>query len=152
VSGSGGLSPSDSGEQQAAEEHIRMKVSEHLGRELSKKRIKLDGGAVMEVDGVTADESTFVEIFSHQGSMKGGQRHKIATDAFKLVTLGRSRPEATLILALAHPDAVRFATQRTWIAEALKEWGVEVLEVELDETATNELVKAQVRQVMVNPA
>ena len=96
--------------------------------------MQLDSNAFVEVDGVSDDESVFVEVFAHQGNMKGGQRDKVATDALKLITLGQSRPDAKLILALAHPDVIRFATKGTWVAAALKAWRVEVLEVELHET------------------
>ena len=43
-----------------------------------------------------------VECFAHVGAMKGGQRHKVATDALKLITLGRGKPGARLLLALAN--------------------------------------------------
>ena len=33
------------------------------------------------------DESVLVEVFAHQGQLKGGRRHKIAADALKLITL-----------------------------------------------------------------
>lgn len=38
----------------------------------------------MDVDGVSAEPPVFVEVFAHQGPLKGGQRHKIAGDVLKL--------------------------------------------------------------------
>jgi hypothetical protein len=128
---------SDSTVQQEAELLIRHRVAEHVGKAL-------------RVDGVAADESVFVEIFAHQGALKGGQRHKVATDALKLITIGRSRPDAELILAFGD-DAAAFATKGTWMSVALVAWGVKVVVVELDDSVRDDIQAAQVRQVMVNP-
>ena len=92
---------SDSSEQQAAEELIRSQVAAYLGKELKSATLKLEGGAAVQVDGIAADGSAFVEIFARQGALKGGQRHKVATDALKLITIGRSRPVADLVIAFA---------------------------------------------------
>lgn len=143
---------SDSTIQQQAEPLIRQKVSDHVNRTLTAETIKLDHGAPVQVDGVASDESVFVEIFAHQGPLKGGQRHKVATDALKLITIGRSRPDARLILAFADDAAAAFATKGTWMAEALSTWGVEVLVVTLDLDVREGIRAAQTQQVMVNPS
>ena len=143
---------SDSRAQRDAEPLIREKVARHIGKTLSPATVRLEGGALVQVDGAADDESVLVEIFAHQGSLKGGQRHKVAQDALKLITLGRSRPDAQLILAFADPDAAAYASKGTWLAEALAMWGVSVLVVELDEAVRAGIRDAQVRQEMVNPA
>lgn len=106
----------------------------------------------MQVDGADANESVFVEIFARQGALKGGQRHKVATDALKLLTLGRSRPDAQLIIAFADLEAASYATKGTWMAEALAAWGVTVLVVELDGSVRDGIRAAQARHTMVNPS
>lgn len=143
---------SDSSEQRDVEEVIRAKVAAHLGTELKPATLALDQGAEVQVDGASADRSVFVEIFARQGTLKGGQRHKIATDALKLITLGRSYPQARLVIAFADDDAAAFATQGTWMAEALSAWKVQVLVVELDDDVREGIRAAQVRQRMVNPS
>ena len=143
---------SDSTIQQQAEPLIREKVADYVRKPLAAATLKLDNGAPVQVDGVSADESVLVEIFAHQGVLKGGQRHKVATDALKLSTLGRSRPDASLILAFADSAAAGFATKGTWMAEALAAWGVQVLVVELDGDVREGIRAAQAQQVMVNPA
>src|SRR4051812_30215059 len=147
-----GAHQSDSSEQQAAEELIRSQVAAHLGKELRSATLYLERGAAVQVDGAAADESAFVEIFARQGALKGGQRHKVATDALKLITLGRSRPNATLIIAFGDPEAAAYATKGTWMAEALATWGVTALVVELDDSIRDGIRAAQARQVMVNPS
>lgn len=130
---------------------IRSQVAAYLGKELVSATLKLEGGAAVQVDGAAADESAFVEIFARQGALKGGQRHKVATDALKLITIGRSRPSADLVIAFADEQAASYATKGTWMSEALATWGIKVL-VELDEDVRDGIRAAQVRQQMVNPA
>ena len=143
---------SDSAEQRAAEELIRSQVAAYLGKELRSATLKLESGAAVQVDGAAADESAFVEIFARHGVLKGGQRHKVATDALKLITIGRSRPGADLVIAFADEQAASFATKGTWMSEALVAWGVKVLVVELDAEVREGIRAAQVRQQMVNPS
>ncbi|MFZ1996011.1 MAG: hypothetical protein WAU75_18010 [Solirubrobacteraceae bacterium] len=143
---------SDSATQQQAEPLIREKVAEYIGKPLMAATVKLASGAPVQVDGVAADESVFVEIFAHQGPLKGGQRHKVATDALKLITLGRSRPQAQLILAFGDPAAAAFATKGTWMSEALTSWKITVLVVELGADIREGICAAQARQVMINPS
>jgi hypothetical protein len=45
------------------------------------RSLRLDDGARIDVDGVAPDESVFVEIFAHQGWLKGAQFHKVTRDA-----------------------------------------------------------------------
>ncbi|MDQ3933604.1 MAG: hypothetical protein M3340_03120 [Actinomycetota bacterium] len=143
---------SDSPEQRAAEEAIREGVAAHLGKALHPATLSLVGGAAVRVDGAAPDKSVFVEIYARQGALKSGQRHKVATDALKLITLARSYPEAELVMAFADEQAAAFATRGTWMAEALAAWGVRVLVVELDEQMREGIRTAQVRQQMVNPS
>lgn len=114
--------------------------------------LKLAGGARVDVDGVADDRSVFVEVFAHQGRLRGGQFHKVARDALKLITLRREHPGARLIVAFGDETAAACVTGRSWLAEALRTWGVEVLVVDVGADVRAGLVAAQARQVMVNAA
>jgi hypothetical protein len=142
---------SDSSEQRSAEPLIRQAVSVAVGVELTPKSLRLDGGARVDVDGVARDETVFVEIFAHQGRLKGAQFHKVARDALKLITLGRSRPESRLIIAFCDADAAACVSASSWLAEALRTWRIEVFVANLDADVCAGLRSAQARQVMVNP-
>ena len=142
---------SDSIVQREAEALIRQRVADAVGKPLAPARVKLDSGASVEVDAMAPDGSVFGEIFARQGALKGGQRHKVAADALKLITLGRTRPSAELFLAFADEQAAAYASKGTWLSEALVLWNVKVLVVDLDETVRDGIRAAQLRQVMVNP-
>jgi len=142
---------SDSHEQRSAEPLIRHAVSVAVGVELAPRSLRLDGGARVNVDGVAPYESVFVEIFAHQGRLKGAQFHKVARDALKLITLGRSRPESRLIIAFGDKDAAACVSASSWLAEALRTWRIEVFVGNLDADVRSGLRAAQARQIMVNP-
>jgi hypothetical protein len=113
---------SDSHEQQTAEPLIRAGVSAAVGVELTPRSLHLDGGARVDVDGVAPDESVLVEIFAHQGRLRGAQFHKVARDALNLITLGRSRIGSRLIIAFGAPDTAACVSASSWLAEALRTW------------------------------
>jgi len=110
--------------------------------------LRLGGGSRVDVDGVSEDESVLVEIFAHQGRLRGGQYGKVARDALKLITLARTRPGSKLVLAFTDEDAARCVTGKSWLAEALKTWGHR--SCRLDDKVREGLHAAQVRQVMIN--
>lgn len=142
---------SDSAAQRDAEALIREKLAEALHVDLSPKTVTLGKRGTVVVDGASPDESVLVEIFARQGVLKGGQKQKVKGDALKLITLARARPGARLILAFGNEDAARFALEQSWVAEALRIWGVEVFAAELEAGVRSGLRAAQARQIMVNP-
>jgi hypothetical protein len=142
---------SDSLEQRTAEPLILAGVSKTVEDELAPQTLRLEHGARVDVDGVAPDESVLVEIYAHQGRLRGGQFHKVARDALKLATLARTRPGARLIIAFGDKDAAACVTAGSWLSEALRSWGIDVLVVELDADVRAGLRAAQTRQVMVNP-
>jgi hypothetical protein len=91
----------------------------------------LPGGSAPQVDGVSEAGDVFVEIYAHQGRLRGAQVHKVARDALKLITIGKSRPDARLMLAFASAEAAAIATGAGWLAEALQSWQVVVEVVEV---------------------
>ena len=143
---------SHSREQQSAEEPMRAGASAYFGTTLSARDLRLPAGALVRVDGVSAYPPVLVEIYAHQGPLKGSQPRKVAADALKLVTTQRLlMPGARLGLVLS--DEVPAAQlRRGWLGEALRAWGVEVVVVSLDAALRDGLTAAQQRQQMVNPA
>lgn len=144
---------SDSTAQRRAESLILEAVEAMLGVALHPQRLRLAAGAVVDVDGFTEDESAIVEVFAHQGKLKAGQRHKIATDVLKLITIAHERtPAPTLILAFGDPDIKRLLGDKSWLTAAINAWGIKVVVAPLDASARAEIRLAQARQVMVNPS
>jgi len=145
------LHPSSSHEQQSAERLILGAVSLHLGSKVTPRRVDLPGGAYVNVDGVADEPPVFVEVYAHQGRLRGGQRHKIAGDILKLLTLGKAHPGARLVLAFADIEVAGQVQNKGWLAEAIRTWSVEVFVADLPVEVREGLRAAQGRQVMVNP-
>ncbi len=98
----------------------------HLGAEVRPGRVDLPGGAYVNVDGVADEPPVFMEVYAHQGRLRGGQRHKIAGDILKLLTLGKAHPGARLVLAFADIDVAGQVQNKGWLAEAVRPWGVAI--------------------------
>lgn len=141
---------SDSTAQRMAEPLILAGAARQLGADLAPATLRLDGGARVDVDGVDLAREVFVEVFARQGTLKGAQFHKVARDAFKLVTIGRTRPDATLAIAFGSQEAASCVQNRSWLSEALATWRVQVIVVELEQAARDSILEAQARQMMVN--
>lgn len=137
---------SDSAVQLAAEPLMVQAVAAKIGVPLAKTRLPIGDGVECEVDGASADRTVLVEAFAHQGAMRGAQIKKVSEDAFKLVTLAKGHTDMKLILAFADELAARSVLGRSWKAEALRLWGVEVLVVELPDDVRVGIHEAQVRQ------
>jgi hypothetical protein len=141
---------SDSTAQRNAEPIMLAALSAELGIELSPRRLRFPSGAYCDVHGVSPDEQVLVEAFARQSELEAGQRGKVARDALKLMTLREHRPGARLILALADPAIAQSLTAKSWLAEALRTFNVQVLYVEIPADARDKVAAAEIRQVMVN--
>jgi hypothetical protein len=126
--------PPDPDAQRRAEAAVRAAVAAAIGVPLAPRTMALPGGATADVDGVDAAQSVFVELFVRRGRLKGPQLDKVARDALKLATIARSYASARCIIAFADADAARSVTGGSWLAEALRTWGIEVLVVEAGES------------------
>jgi hypothetical protein len=142
--------PSNSEAQVIAEAAILDAVGRSLDITLS-QGVKVSlGDSHVQPDGVAADYSVFVEVFAHIGKLRGGQRHKVSSDALKLLAIREAHPDARLILAFADEEAA--ASVSGWKAETLAANGIEIQTVDLGPAVRAEVEAAQARQKMVNPA
>ena len=135
----------------AAERLILDAVERRAGCSLERGRsLELPGGARVEVDGVSGDAAVLVEVFAHQGALKGGQLHKIASDALELLTVASGRdPKPRLILAFADEQLATWAAGRSWLAAALTIGQIEVVVVDLGDAVRAELRDEKARLFMV---
>lgn len=102
----------------------------------------------MYPDGRAADNSVFVEVFSHVGQLKSGQRNKISTDLLKLVALRERYPDARLVLAFVDQSAAD--SVGGWRAAILESYRIEKVVVELSKVEKLEITAVQAVQKMVN--
>lgn len=125
-------------------------AAQQIGAVLAPARVELRGGSRVEVDGTDNDHTVFAEVYARQGVLKGGQVKKVAQDILKLAMLSRNWPDARLVLVFASPEAARTVTGKGWLAEAVTDFGIEVLVADIEPSLREGLQDAQRRQVMVN--
>ena len=138
---------SDSSEQRSAEPEMLAALALQLGSPLAPKTLKTEEGGQVQVAGFSDEPLVLCETYAHHGSLKAGQKHKIAADALKLVFVEKllSRPALKIIL-LADEEAASYLRGRSWLAAALKAMGVEVRVVGIRAELAEAIRAAQARQ------
>jgi hypothetical protein len=145
---------SDSSEQRAAERHIISALASELGVSLEPGSITLnESQARLELDGLNREHGVLCEVYAHIGRLRGGQVHKVARDVLKLMAaelqLGRACRKILCFADEVAADAVR---NKSWLAAVRSALGIQVRVVPLPPGLHSAVVKAQKRQVMINPA
>lgn len=101
------------------------------------------------MDGADAGRTILVECWAHQGSPKSAQRHKVLADALKLAWIATTiYPRPRLILCMSDPRAAApfLPSSRAWTAQALQDFGVEIVVVALPADVRQRVDEAQTRQ------
>jgi hypothetical protein len=142
------LPAGDSREQRHAEQVMLARLTDRFGVTLGPRRIVLDDGVRVEIDGADEQLSILVEAWAHQGPPKVAQKHKVLADALKLLHVAATLPVAPrLVLCLSDLEAARhFTTARSWAAHALRAFAIDVIVVELPAEIKAAILAAQKRQ------
>jgi hypothetical protein len=114
---------------------------------LAKRTFPLPDGGRIEVDGVNDDPPILCEAWAHQGPAKSAQKHKVMTDALKLLYAAKlmgGKPR--LILLFGDEAAAAHLRGRSWMGQVLKGNGIEIQVVSLPEPIRARILKAQERQ------
>ena len=127
--------------QQQAEVVLLEALSDKLGVSLQRKRFDLDDGW-FEVDGYAESPLVVCEDWAHLGMPKAGQKHKVMTDAAKLL-LTRSilGDEARCILLFADPKAASSFLGSTWMANWMREFKIDIEVTDLPQDLKARLTK-----------
>lgn len=141
---------SDSTEQQTAEYHMLLSLQEELG-------ISFDTESVLPIDisvkpdAVDPVNKVVVEAYARIGGVKGAQLHKIKGDILKLVLIEKKLGVGwRKIMCFASDEAAKYVKGKSWVAEAVREFGIEIHVVTLPEEQKNKVISAQNRQHMKN--
>ena len=145
---------SSSIEQQYAEDVIFKQVEQILNVKLeSNCKIYLADNAFtyMQPDFYSETGCVVGEIFAHIGKPKKAQDNKIANDILKMVLLDKIKGKIyRKILVVCDEAELKKLTGLSVLAESIRQFGIEVMYVEIDENLRNQLLRAQARQKMVN--
>lgn len=145
-------SKSSSHEQQNAEVYIASIVEKWIGCSVEKNhKIALDDGVYIEPDLYSEKDRIVCEIFAHIGLLKSGQQHKISQDILKMLLLEKSQSVTYRKIIVVVDDKVeKYLNGKSFIAESIRQFGIELKRINLSEDLYNMILNAQERQIMIN--
>ncbi len=125
---------------------------EHPGIQLmSNPQIPI-GKTFIQPDFYAKSEGIIGEIFSHIGNTKRGQDNKISNDILKMLLLEKVEGRTYKKIIVVCNDAIEAKlTGTSYSAEFIRQFGIILKKIELDNDLRCELMRAQDRQKMVNP-
>ena len=127
-------------------------LKEELGLNFdSDSELPIDVG--VKPDAIDPINKVVVEVYARVGEVKGAQLHKIKGDILKLALIGKRLGSGwRKILCFASDESAKYVQGNSWVAEAAREFGVEIFVVQLPDEQKNNVITAQKRQRMVNPS
>lgn len=145
-------SKSSSVEQQEAEVFIADVAEKWLDCKLERgAKVVLDEGVHIEPDLYSEDERIICEIFAHIGALKVGQKHKISQDILKMLLLEKSTGfQYRKIIVVADDNVEKYLHGKSFIAESIRQFGIEVKKINLSDEVRTSVSNAQARQIMIN--
>jgi len=91
------------------------------------------------------------EIFAHIGKSKKAQYNKISNDILKMLLLEKkSNKQFRKIIVVCDEIEYKQLLGKSVLAESIRELGIEIICVDLDETLRTKILEAQERQKMTN--
>ena len=145
---------SSSVEQMQAEDIIFALTEKMLGATLEKnKKILLADNAFTYIQpDFYSEESLIVgEIFAHIGKPKKAQDNKIANDVLKMLLLEKITGQHYRKIIVVCDEAEKKKLEGlSALAESIRQFGIEVLMVHIEDDLRTQLLEAQNRQKMTN--
>ena len=145
---------SSSLEQQEAENQIFQMVEELLGVKLeNNKKIFLADNAFTYIQPDFYSESELIvgEIFAHIGKPKKAQDNKIANDVLKMLLLEKiTGKKFRKIIVVCDEEEQKKLQGLSALAESIRQFGIEIIRIEIDDELRDKILNAQKRQKMIN--
>lgn len=142
---------SDSSAQILAEKHLISALSAELGVPVYSGTVSGLDDASANLDGYSSEHRILAEAFARHGKLKPAQKRKIAMDVLKLVVVERALGGSwRKFLCFADRDACAHLSGASWLAHAIRRYGIEIRVFALPPTVRADVLEAQQRQVMVN--
>ncbi len=145
------INDSDSEVQRSIEEHIFRRLCELLDCNTleSNPTIKIneDSNICIVPDFYSENELIIGEIHARMGKMKPAQKHKVSNDLLKMLLLDKVQKKTyRKIIAVCSEREKAVLTGTSFLAEALREFEVEVILIKLPDHLEKELIEAEKRQ------
>lgn len=140
--------------QMQAEELIFQKVEDALSIKLEKnKKIYLADNAFtyIQPDFYSEESKIIGEIFAHIGKPKKAQDNKIANDVLKMLLLEKiTGQQYRKMLVVCDAAEQKKLQGQSALAESIRQFGVEIMYIELVDNMRKQIIEAQELQKMTN--
>lgn len=140
--------------QMKAEDLIFHRVEKLLGIELDHNRkIYLADNAFtyIQPDFYSEEDNIIGEIFAHIGKPKKAQDNKIANDILKMLLLEKITEKKFRKIIVVCDEAEKKKLQgQSALAESIRQFGIEITFIEIDNDIRNQIIEAQEQQKMIN--
>lgn len=145
-------SKSNSDEQQKAEIIIGDLLEEYLFCPLKRNaRVDISDSVHIVPDLYSEEYRIVCEIFAHIGLLKTGQKHKISQDILKMLLLEKSKElKYRKVLVVIDDKIEQYLSGKSFIAESIRQFGIEVKKISLSDEIYETVLNAQKRQIMIN--
>ncbi len=138
---------SDSSVQSAAELFCLSLVGTELQVRLEPEEIRLEDGTQFRIDGMDQQAKVLCEFFAHVGSMKDGQKKKLAKDMLKLLAIEHALGGAwRKIICVVDEPARSFLCGKSWCSAVVREFHFEVVVVSVTADLLSGVQQAQLLQ------
>ena len=145
---------SSSEEQMIAEQYIFETIEKQLQIELEHNRkiyLADNPFTYMQPDFYSEELCIVGEIFSHFGKPKKAQNNKIANDILKMLLLEKvTGKKYRKIIAVCDEIEWKKLNGKSVLAETIRQFGIEIINIEIEDEMRNTILEAQKRQNMVN--
>ena len=145
---------SSSIEQMCAEEKIFSLVEKALNVPLEKNpKLYLANNeyTYIQPDFYSAERCIIGEIFAHVGKPKKAQDNKIANDILKMLLLEKITGEQyKKIIVICDEMEEKKLRGASALSESIRQFGIEIMYIQIDDQLRQEILNAQERQRMTN--
>ena len=145
---------SNSEEQLHAEKAMISILEKQLSVQLEKNRkiiLNQEHGIYIVPDVYSETSLIIGEIYAHVGKLKPAQSHKIANDILKMLLLEKSTGKCyRKIIAVCDKEVMKSTKGNSFLAEAIRQFEIDVIYLEIEENLKNQIIMAQQRQKMIN--
>ena len=145
---------SSSEEQMIAEQYIFETIEKQLQIELEHNRkiyLADNPFTYIQPDFYSEEYCIVGEIFSHIGKPKKAQNNKIANDVMKMLLLEKITEKTyRKIIVVCDEIELEKLNGKSVLAETIRQFGIEIIYIEIEDEMRNTILEAQKRQTMVN--
>lgn len=138
---------SNSDVQLEAERIIGNLLSEHLNIDLEFNKKIFLGQTHVIVDAYSKSASLVGEIFAHIGKLKVAQQSKVQNDILKMIYIdSKTGVQHRKLIVVCDNDLFDQLHNGSWKSDVIKEFGIEVIKIQIPPEIRDKIIKAQCKQ------